>query len=174
MTNWFDGWGPIEPAYYEYGPGGNVVYKNEDVYVNGNRANTAGEYAKSAGMLAGAAPSSESLNNEADWLPLGTFALSQQGSGDKSSQVLQLAVNKSGVISGNLNDLTNDTSVPIHGSVDQATQRAAFVLDKKSGRIAETGIYNLTRDKATLLVHQGSEKPQHYSLTRLQSPAADK
>jgi hypothetical protein len=39
--------------------------------------------------------------------------------------------------------------------------------------VAETGLCNLTRNKVTLLVHRGSEKPQHYRLTRFQSPPAD-
>ena len=173
LTSWFDGWGWNNPVYYGYGPGGNVVYKNDDVYVNGNRTGTAGEYTKSASTLASVNPSSESPNDGADWLPLGTFALSRQGSGDKPSQVVQLAVDKSGAISGSLFNTTNDTSAPIHGSVDRATQRAAFALGDKSGLVAETGIYNLTRDKAGLLVHQGSEKPQHFSLTRLKAPPAD-
>ena len=174
LTSWFGGWGWTNPLYYDYGPAGNVVYRNNDVYINGSRANTAGEYAKSALALANVSPSSESPSGGADWLPLGSFALSRQGNGDKPSQTLQLAVNKSGAISGDLHDATKDTSVPVHGSVDRATQRAAFTLGDKAGVVAETGIYNLTRDNATLLMHQGSEKPQYYSLTRLQSPTADK
>ncbi len=46
-------------------------------------------------------------------------------------------------------------------------------LGDNSGLVAETGIHNLTRDKASLLVHQGDKKPQHYSLVRYQAPQGD-
>ena len=195
LTNWFSGWGWANPVYYEYGPTGNVVYQNGETYLNGSPANTAlptggntatfpvsindnlanpaGESAKTTSLPASASPTSNSPNDGTDWLPLGTFALSRQGGGDKPLQVLQLAVNKSGAVSGVLFDLTNATSATIHGSVDRATQRVNFALEDKSGRVGETGIFNLTRDKAALLMCQGSEKPQSYSLTRFQSPPAD-
>ncbi len=195
LTSWFGGWGWTNPVYYEYGPAGNVVYQNETVYPNGslagtaglaagniatlpvnlrsNLANVAGESTKTASEPASVNPSSASSNDGTNWLPLGTFAMSRQGDGIKPTQTLQLAVNKSGAISGVLSDSAKNTSVPIQGSVDRATQRANFTLENKSGLVAETGIYNLTRDKATLLMHHGSEKPQRYSLTRLQSPSTD-
>jgi hypothetical protein len=79
-------------------------------------------------LLASVNTSNESPRDQADWLPLGTFSLSRPGGNDQPSQTLQLAMNKSGAIAGSLFDLTNDTFVPIHGSVDHATQRVAFVL----------------------------------------------
>jgi hypothetical protein len=173
LTGWFGGWGWSNPVYYDYGPAGNVVYRSDNVYVDGKPAGTAAGYTKSALALASASPSRESTANTAAWLPLGTFALSQQGGDGKSSQTLQLAVNKSGTISGELTDATKNTSVPVHGSVDRTTQRAAFALGDKSGLVAETGIYNLTLDKAGLLVHQDGGKPQHVTLTRVKAPTGD-
>jgi hypothetical protein len=157
-------------VYYSYGPGGNVVYQNDGVYVGGTRSGTAGQYANTVRTLANVTPSNDSLSNEADWLPLGTFALSRQGGGEKSPQMLQLSVNKSGAVSGVLFNAANGTTSPVHGSVDQATQRVAFALGDNSGLVAETGVHNLTRDKTDLLVHQGSKKPQYYSLVRFQPP----
>jgi hypothetical protein len=170
LTNWFGGWGWTAPVYYGYGRGGNVTYQNDGVYVGGTRTGTASEYANTAQTLASAGPSNESSSNDADWLPLGTFALSQQGGDGKSPQVLQLSVNKGGVVSGVIFNTINSTTSQIHGSVDQATQRVAFGLGDNSGLVAETGIHNFTRDKINLLVHQGNKKPQHYSLVRFQSP----
>jgi hypothetical protein len=177
LTSWFNGWGWSNPVYYEYGPTGTLVSQNDEVYLNGDRANTTGRNATTATAataLAGVNPSNAAPNDEGDWLPLGSFALSRQGGkGDKPLQVVQLAVNKNGAISGVLLDLAKNTSVPIQGSVDRATQRANFALEDQSGLVAETGIYNLTRNKADVLMRQGSEKPRHYSLTRLQSAPAN-
>jgi hypothetical protein len=170
VQNWFGGTGWTTPVYYDYGPGGNVVYRNDGVYVNGSRSGTPTEYANPVQTLANVTPANDSPVNDADWLPLGTFALSRQNGSDKSPQILQLSVNKSGVVSGVLFNAANGTSSSIHGSVDQTTQRVAFGLGDKSGLVAETGINNLTRNKTTLLVHQGDKKPQQYSLVRIQPP----
>jgi hypothetical protein len=170
LTNWLGNWGWTAPVYYNYGRGGNVAYQNDGVYVSGARVGSAGEYANSLQTLASVAPSGESSSNDADWLPLGTFALLRQASNDKPSQVLQLSVNKGGAVSGVLFDVANRTTSSVRGSVDQKTQRVAFGLGENSGLVAETGIHNLTRDKVNLLVHQGDKKTQHYTLVRLQPP----
>jgi hypothetical protein len=167
--------GIANPVYYDYGPSGNVVYRNNDVYVNGNPVGTADAYAQSATALANASPATPATNDQpGDWLPLGSFALLKPNGDDKPSQTLQLAMNKTGGISGVLFDLMKDTSTPIRGSLDRKTQRIAFDLGDKSGLVAETGIYNLTKDETTLLVHKANEKPQTYTLVRFQSPPTDR
>jgi hypothetical protein len=174
LTTWSTGWGLAAPIYYDYGPGGNVVYRNNEVYVNGAPAGTTDAYTKSVVALANATPATDAKNNQPnDWLSLGTFAVLQKGDGKKPSQTLQLAVDKNGSVSGVLFDLLKDTSTPIRGALDRATQRVAFDLGAKSGLVAETGLYNLTKDKVSLLVHKGSEKPQTYTLVRFQSPPDD-
>lgn len=168
---WSAGWGVGAPVYYDYGPGGNVVYRNDQVYVNGAAVGTAASYADSAIALANASPGTDATSDQAgDWLPLGTFAVLRNGSGTEPSLTMQLALSKSGSISGVLFDLPNDTSTPVHGSLDRATQRVAFDLGAKSGQVAETGLYNLAKDSVALLVHKGNEKPQTYTLVRFQSP----
>lgn len=170
---WSAGWGLAAPIYYDYGPRGNVVYRDHQVYVNGALAGTSGAYANSAVALATAGPVGgvgADQDQPGDWLPLGTFAVLRNADDAQPSLTLQLAVNKSGGISGVLFDLRSDTSAAVRGSVDRATQRVAFDLGAKSGLVAETGFYNLTRDTLTLLVHKGSAEPQTYTLIRFRSP----
>jgi hypothetical protein len=139
----------------------------------GGELETQGGYAKSAIALANASPATDATNDQPDeWLPLGTFAVLRNDGDNMPSQTLQLAMNKDGSISGVLFDLSKDTSTPVHGSLDLATQRVAFDLGTESGLVAETGIYNLTKDRVTLLVHKGNEKPQTYTLVHFQTPPA--
>jgi hypothetical protein len=170
VSNHFGGWGWKEPLYYDYGPQGNVAYRSGNVYVNGTLVGSDVDYRNSAIALAGSAsPSQES----ADWLPLGSFALAKADDPTEPSQTLQLAVNKEGAISGVLFNLANDTAASVTGAVDRKTQRAAFFLDAQSGTVAETAIHNLTRDKASLLVHYRDGNTEHYTLHRLESPPID-
>jgi hypothetical protein len=174
IATWSTGWGLTAPIYYDYGPGGNVVYRNNEVYVNGNLAGTPDAYAKSVTALANASPGTDAKNNQpGEWLSLGTFAVLRKGADDKPSQTLQLGMDKNGSVSGMLFDLPKDTATPIRGSLDRATQRVAFDLGAKSGLVAETGLYNLTKDEVTLLVHKGNEKPKTYTLVRFQTPPAN-
>jgi hypothetical protein len=150
------------------------VYRNNEVYVNGGLAGTVDAYTKSVTALADAGSATDAASDQpGQWLPLGTFAVLRPDGDNKPSQTLQLAMDKNGNVSGVLFDLQNDTSTPIHGSLDRATQRVAFDLGANSGLVAETGVYNLTKDEVTLLVHKGNEKPQTYTLVRFQTPPTD-
>jgi hypothetical protein len=171
VARWSAGLGLAAPLYYDYGPGGNVVYRDKHVYVNGNPVGTTEVYEKSVTDLANASTATDAANDQpGQWLPLGTFAVLRDGGDDKPSQTLQLAMDKNGNVSGVLFDLQKDTSTPVSGSLDRATQRVAFNLGANSGLVAETGIYNLTKDEVPVLVHKGNEKPQAYTLVRFQTP----
>jgi hypothetical protein len=173
IATWSAGWGLAAPIYYDYGPGGNVVYRNHNVYVNGALYGTTDTYTNSVLALAKASPAANATGDQpGDWLPLGTFAVLRSDGDTTPSLTLQLALDKSGSISGVLFDLPKGTSTPVRGALDRATQRVAFDLGAQSGLVAETGIYNLTQDTVTLLVHKGNQQPQTYTLVRFQSPPA--
>jgi hypothetical protein len=145
------------------------------VYVNDTLVSDANTYNQSVIALADAIPATEATSDKPDeWLPLGTFAVLPPNDDDKTpSQTLQLAMNKEGSVSGTLFDVSNDTTTPIHGSVDRSTQRVAFTLGTDSTKVAETGLYNLTKNEASLLVHKQNEKPQVYTLVHLKTPPKD-
>jgi len=104
-------------------------------------------------------------------MPLGVFAVTEEGVSE-TNRLLQLTVSKEGIIAGTLYDEMTGSSRPVEGQVDRKTQRAAwtFADDKKSDVVMETGIYNLTEDEATMLVHFGPTETQTWVLVRLDQP----
>jgi len=162
------------PVYYDYGDGGNVTIEDNRVYIGGEEVATADEFAESAADLATVAPpADEDAAKEAEWLPLGTFALTTDPDDVNPNQVVQLAVDKNGIISGTLYNEATDKTQAIQGSVDKETQRVAMRLGESETVIAETGLYNLTQDEASVLVHFGKEKTENYLLVRLEEPEED-
>ena len=175
LTGWWAGntWG--DPLYYDYGTGGNVYYEGDTVYVNGQEAGSAADYAQQAQQLADsgaeqlAQPAAKD-NAEEQWLPLGVFALSTSADETSPTFVMQLAVNKQGVISGTMFNTVTKKSKPIQGAVDPKTQRASWFAGDNKDNVAETGIYNLTKDEAPVLVHFGTDRTEEYTLVRLPPP----
>ena len=119
------------PAYYNYGE--DIYYQDEQVYMNGKPVAGADEYYQQATAIAKSAPPAQ--ESETEWLPLGVFAISKDQATD-SNMVLQLAVEKDGVIAGTYYNTTTDVVRPVRGMVDKKTQRAAWTFSdgKKYGR----------------------------------------
>ncbi len=86
--------------------------------------------------------------------------------------LLQLAINKEGVIAGTFCNESTSSVRPVEGTVDKDTQRAAwaFADGKNADMVMETSIYNLTKDRTTALVHFGSSQTQTWALIRLDEP----
>jgi hypothetical protein len=158
-----------QPAYYAYGSGGNVYYQDNSVYVNGQAAGTPEQYAQQATALVTAAPAKV---DDTDWLPLGAFAFTREGVSDSQSMI-ELAINKQGVLAGTYYNQTTDVSRPLKGALDQKSQRVAvgFADDKNADVVLETGVYNLTQEEAPGLLHLGTKDSTPVLLVRLQPPA---
>jgi hypothetical protein len=154
------------PVYYDYGS--NVVYDREHVYVNGDAVTTQDQYAQQATTIADTGKRAQA-SAEGDWLPLGVFAMTQGGQVD-GNDLFQLAVNKSGVIRGNYYNAISDATVPVYGSVDGKTQRAAWSVGDRKEPVFEAGFANLTRSETTMLVHWGKERTQQWTLVRIEQP----
>lgn len=174
LTNWF-GWGSSsawsQPVYYDYGQGGNVYYENNTVYVDGQAVGSSEDFAASAAQLATVdPPANEQAAQEEDWMPLGTFAVSTSEKETEPTRVIQLAVNKEGVVSGTAYNTTTDQAQTILGQVDKETQRVAFRIGESDDVVVETGLYNLTQDEAPVMVHFGPDKVDYWLLVRLESP----
>lgn len=160
------GWdAAAQPIAYNYG--NDVTYQDGQVYYGSQPVATAEQYYQQAANLAqtAAAPDPQS----SDWMPLGVFALVHKEDADPH-YVIQLAVNKSGVVGGNYTDRISDTTVPVQGAVDRKTQRVAWTVGNNKTTVAETGVYNLTQDEAPLLIHMGSDRTQQWLLVRLKQP----
>lgn len=156
------------PMYYDYG--NNITYQNNNVYVNGQETASTNEYYDQAKELAMTGVEAQ-VSKEEQWMPLGVFALSKTDS--KESEItLQIAVNKAGIIRGNdTNEQSNQTRV-LQGAVDKKTQRVAFFEGTNYADVFDTGIYNLTKDEAPILLHFGPTRTETWQLTRLKQPAS--
>ncbi len=175
VTGWFTSasWG--QPCYYNYGTSGNVYYEGDTVYIEGDEYCSTTEYYQEAQQIATAVPEyTEAQSEEMEWMPLGVWAITQDDVTD-FNRLIQLAVNKEGVIAGTYWNETTEASIPIEGSVDPETQRAVWRLmdDKNSDVVMETGIYNLTNDVTGALLHFGPDKTQEVSLVRIEQPEDD-
>jgi hypothetical protein len=176
LSSWFTWTGYPEavwsqPVYYDYGDTGNVVYQDNSVYIGGQQVATSDEFAESAAALATVAPpATEDEAAAAEWMPLGTFAVSTDQREKEPSRIIQLAVDKQGVISGTMVNTLTDESQPVQGQVDKQTQRVAFRIGDNQDVVAETGLYNLTQNDVPLLVHYGVDKTENYLLVRLDAP----
>ncbi|MDQ1238341.1 MAG: hypothetical protein QG577_526 [Thermodesulfobacteriota bacterium] len=169
LSSWVVGaWGP--PLYYAYG--NNFYYDNGFVYLNGQRVASAAEYYTQAYDIVSQAPA---VKDEPErWMPLGVFALSQGNKG-ASNMVMQLAVNKDGVIQGTYFNTENDVTKPIKCMVDRQSQRAVwtFADEGNNAVILETGVYNLTQDQTEVLVHLGKNRTEQWLMVRLKEPPAE-
>ena len=152
------------PLYYDYGS--NVVYERQYVYVNGDRVATQDQYAQQASAIADTGKGAQA-GAEDDWLPLGVFAMTQRGQVD-GNDLFQLAVNKSGVIRGNYYTAISDSTLPVYGSVDEKTQRAAWTVGDRKEPVFEAGFANLTKSETTMLVHWGKDRAQQWNLVRIE------
>ncbi len=162
MGTWF-AYDSAPPVYYDYG--NNVVYQDNSVYINGQDAGTSQQYYDQAEDLA-TAGADAAASSDGDWLPLGVFAMTQQGH-ENSNMVIQLAVNKAGVIRGNFTDTASNKTETVQGSIDKQTQRAAWTIGDNRSTVIETGLYNLTKDEAPALVHFGADRTEQWLLVRL-------
>lgn len=174
FATWFTWSAPpaawAQPIFYDYGTGGNVTFVDNRVFIGGDDIASTAEFAESAAALATVdPPANEQEAENAEWLPLGTFALSTNEKDKEPSRVVQLAVNKQGIISGTMFNYETEQTQAIQGKVDKDTQRVAFRIGDKDNVVAETGLYNLTQDEAPLLVHYGPQKHENYLLVRLES-----
>ncbi|QDU49342.1 hypothetical protein [Gimesia panareensis] len=168
MMNWF-AWSNMQPVYYDYG--NNVVYQDNSVYVNNQDVGTAEEYTQQASQLAQAGASAD-VNEQGKWMPLGVFALSPSGE-TKSNSVVELAVDKDGILRGNYTDTKTNKTQQVQGSVDKKTQRAAWTVGDDKNTVYDTGVYNLTKDEAPLLVHIGKDKTEQWLMVRLNQKDKD-
>ena len=160
VNTWFGTAWPVNP--YDYGD--NITYQNNYVCYNGQPIATAQQYAQAATDLADQGQAE--VSSDAQWLPLGVFGLLEPGQ-TSAKMTVQLAVDKQGVVRGNYYNLTDKKTLPIQGAVNKSTQRIAWTIGDNKDMVLDTGLYNLTEDETTVLVHYGSERTAQWMMVRL-------
>ncbi|MGD9648497.1 MAG: hypothetical protein AB7U73_22495, partial [Pirellulales bacterium] len=111
-------------------------------------------------------------DDQSEWQSLGVFGL-VQGDDTTANDMFQLGLNKEGVIRGNYYNALSETTLPVYGSVDPKTQRAAWSIGDKKDIVYEAGLSNLTQEATPCLVHFGKDKTQQLTLVRIEQPAED-
>ena len=148
-------WGGYGQAVaYDYGT--TVVYSDDAVSVAGEEVGTPEEYAQGASDLAASGAGEDATNDDAEWRPLGVYALARDGE-TKPSTFLSLAVDANGVLRGNYYDAISDSDMQVAGKVDQKTQRAAWTIGDNTANVYEAGLSNLLKDQTQVLVHRNNE-----------------
>jgi len=156
-------------VYYDYGD--NVTYQDGQVYYGDQAYVTQDEYAQQADDLAQRGRDAQSAPDE-NWQPLGVFAMAK-GDESNSADIFQLALNKEGVLRGNYYNAVSDTTQKVAGSLDKKTQRVAWCIADNPHTVFEAGLYNLTMDQTTMLVHYGKTRTEQFRLFRVQQPNND-
>lgn len=167
VTGWV-GYGWSEPTSYSYGE--NVYYSGDQVYYGDQPVATAVEYAQQAEVIAASVP--ETKAGSGDWMPLGVFALTQDGqaTGAEPTLFMQLAISKQGMIAGTLKNMATNQVQTLEGMADKNSQRVVWVVAGQKRPIIETGISNLTQDAAPALIHFADGQTQQWLLVRLPEP----
>lgn len=176
----------VQPPSYGYGD--NVYVDNSTVYMDGQPIGSEEEYAAQALEYASvevppppelpADPALETPEQDAamqefvdNWMPLGVFAVArEQDDNAPPRYFLQLAVSKEGHIAGTCFDSTDNTTVPVTGSVDKKSKRAAWKMADFDEVVMEAGIFNLTEETAPAMVHFGKDKSETRLLVRMEKP----
>ena len=169
LSNWIPwGWNS-QPVYYNYGD--NVYYDDGAVYYGDQQVATADQYAEQAEAIANSIPADVKPAPE-DWLPLGVFAVTQDGesASPDPTMFLQLAVSKQGIIAGTFQNTASGKTKTVEGMVDKETQRVAWTPEGEDRPLMETGLGNLTQDTAGVLVHFANGDTQRWMLARLNKP----
>jgi hypothetical protein len=154
------------PVYYDYG--NTVTYQDGNVYYGERAVGTEAEYAAQAATIADAGAQAKPPEDE-KWQPLGVFAL-VKGDETTSNDLFQLALNKDGVVRGNYYNAVADATTPVAGSLDKKSQRVAWTIGDAKDTVYETGLYNLTQEQTSVLVHFGKERTEQYKLFRVEQP----
>jgi hypothetical protein len=164
---WF-AWNWAQPYQFDYGT--TIVYRDNYVYYGDQQVGTADAYYEQAETIAQSVPE-QADPAQIEWMPLGVFAIAEETATD-TGMVLQLAVSKEGILAGTFYNGTTGDGRPVEGTVDQQSQRAAWRLADGTNPdlVMETGIYNLTQDECSALVHFGPEKTQTWLMVRLPEP----
>ncbi len=123
--------------------------------LDGQNVGTAEEFSQQASDLAEAGADA-TVSDSDKWMPLGVFAMVRN---DKQHPqlILQLAINKQGVLRGNYTDEVTDHTLPIRGAVDQQTQRAAWIVGDNRNSVMEAGVNNLTQGETRALLHKNGK-----------------
>lgn len=159
-------WKWNRPIYYYYGPNGVIYYSETPDFTYLVPVDSNLKFIAEAVRLANT-PQPLSTD-QSNWMPLGMYALSTDAdSNEMPNEYLSLAVSKGGAISGAYINVRNNEMLEIRGAVDPKSQRVAWKFVDKDWPIMESGMFNLTKEESTLLVHTSSHRTEPRVIVRV-------
>jgi hypothetical protein len=168
VTSWCNyGGSYAEPVTYEY--------TSDGTYANGKEVVADDEYSRQARELA--ASGAELLQQKVDaqeadkleWLPLGVFALCQSDAGDPT-MFLQLAISREGIVAGSFANTTSSEDLSVQGGADRESTRLAVTIGDQTDVVIETGLYNVTEQESSALVHFQDGTRENWLLVKMPDP----
>ena len=168
VTSWCGYSGSFaEPVTYEYTDNG--------TYANGKEVVVGDEYSNQARELA--AQGAQLLQQKVDaqeadrmeWLPLGVFSLCRSEEGDPT-MFLQLAISREGIVAGSFANTTNSEDLSVQGGADRESTRLAVTIGDQEDVVVETGLYNVTEQQSSALVHYQDGTRENWLLVKLPDP----
>lgn len=100
------------------------------------------------------------------WLSLGVFAVAPQGQSD-ANQIVQLAVDKKGIVQGTFFDAITGADQSLAGAVEPTSYNVTFSVGSAKEVVFRTTIENLTREQAPLVLTFGDGRQQQWTSVRL-------
>jgi hypothetical protein len=178
---------PFTPAWYANHPGAwQYTHPHADAWAVAT-AGTAAAWLGLAAVTGGTVYTAETADETADdaddsasddnsvagdYLPLGVFALAPKSEKDASALV-QLAVNKQGVVRGNYYDVLTGQTQPVAGTLDKQTQRATFKAVPSGNVTFETSLASLTQPAGTVTLKFDGGQAKQWTLARFDDAQAN-
>lgn len=162
VAGWL-GWAAVNDNYndgYAYG----TTYYN--TYVENDSNDEDGDGVTETGE-ADDDESTASQNTDGDWLALGVYTVLSD-SGEPTSRLLQLSVNRAGEIRGVYYDAISDSSQNLSGSLNENSQLAQWSLDSNPQITFRANLAELTQSEGTIEVDQPNGDTQ-WRVTRQSS-----
>lgn len=97
------------------------------------------------------APSTTPIADGGGWMPLGSFELKLDGQ-TVATRLIQLAVDRQGILRGTYYDIAADSTKHITGSVDKATLRASWTIGERGLAVYEMSLDALSSPEGQLTV----------------------
>jgi len=159
-------WQWRQPIYYYYETDGDVYYSTTEDFSYLIPVDSKELFIAQAARIANARYPTSS--QQSDWMPLGMFTFaSDNDSSHAPGRYISLAISKGGAVSGAYFDVGNNTTLEIQGGIDPESQRIAWKFVGNDWPIMESGLYNLTKEESTLLIHTSSRTTETELLIRL-------
>ena len=94
----------------------------------------------------------------------GVFSLCDSKDGDPTI-FLQLAISREGIVAGSYANTQTNENLSVQGGADRESTRIAFTVGSHDDVVVETGLYNVTEEQSSAMIHYAGTR-QNWLLVR--------